>query len=112
MCAQYHPPTHVPLPPYTHSAASSPPPPASVPAVLVDDVQFTPPHTTFVPAVLVDVQFIPPPPSASVPAVRVDDVQFIREVREGMEVAPDMDPASELNKLKKKFEAGVQGRGM
>ena len=38
------------------------------------------------------------------PAVLVDDVQFIREVREGVEVAPDMDPASELNKLKKKFE--------
>jgi hypothetical protein len=34
----------------------------------------------------------------------VDDVDFIAEVRRGAADAPDMDPAYELLKLKKKFE--------
>lgn len=33
-----------------------------------------------------------------------DDVDFILEVRQGVAEAPDMDPAYELSKLKKKFE--------
>ncbi|GAX85034.1 hypothetical protein CEUSTIGMA_g12454.t1 [Chlamydomonas eustigma] len=36
--------------------------------------------------------------------VLVDDVDFIAEVKQGVVEAPDMDPAYELNKLKKKFE--------
>jgi myosin-5 len=36
--------------------------------------------------------------------VLVDDVAFIAEVRQGVVQAPDMNPAYELTKLKKKFE--------